>query len=261
MRTVILQSYRTDNIPAWIASCLASARQWARIAGFDYEFVDDSFFDYAPAWVRVHRVQHMYPVTDIARLYLLRDRLNHGFERAVWLDADIIVFDPERFRVDTQAGYAFAHEIVPLLDRSGRVHLTGPSINNSVIVMQKGCPTLDNYISAAEDILRRRPIEKWSRMMIGPDFLRTLAKTKPIERLMQVGLFTPPLLSDIAAGGGELSRQYRQRFGNAMAAANLCHFLRSNASLEKRRRLDRLFERAIARLSESHGDVINRFGD
>ena len=52
MRTLVVQSYRTRDVAAWIAQCLASVRDWAARRGFAYDFVDDRFFDYAPPWVR-----------------------------------------------------------------------------------------------------------------------------------------------------------------------------------------------------------------
>lgn len=259
MKTLILQSYRVHDVPAWVAACLDSCRRWATESGFDYEFVDDAFFDYAPDWIRARRSEHFYPVTDIARLYLLRDRLSRGYHRGVWVDADVVVFDPARLAIGTRAGYAFAHEIVPFVGPGNTLQLTGPRLNNAVIVMERGCPMLDYYIFAAEEILRHRPLDQWGRTMIGPDFLIQLSTAMPVERLTAVGLFTPPLLADVVGGSGDACRAYRRHFGFHLASANLCHFMRGEATEAERAAMDRLFERAVHRLIETRGEVINRF--
>ena len=45
MKTVVLQSFRTRDVPEWMRRCLASVEAWARHAGHDYKFVDDAIFD------------------------------------------------------------------------------------------------------------------------------------------------------------------------------------------------------------------------
>jgi len=52
MRTVVYQSFRTENVPAWISRCLESVRLWAGAKGYDYRFIGDEIFDLAPGWYR-----------------------------------------------------------------------------------------------------------------------------------------------------------------------------------------------------------------
>ena len=52
MKTIVYQSYRTTDVPAWVQTCLHSARDWAASRGFEYRFFDDRFFDYCPPWYR-----------------------------------------------------------------------------------------------------------------------------------------------------------------------------------------------------------------
>lgn len=64
-------------------------------------------------------------------------------------------------------------------------------------------------------------------------------------------------MEDIASGGHELCAAYARQFGFPMGAANLCHFTRHFADEESRQRLDLVFERAISRLIETRGEILN----
>ena len=255
MRTLLLQSYRQHDVPQWIRLCLDSVAAWTRSCRFDYEFLDDRLFDCAPGWFREKcGTEHFYPVTDIARLHALRERLQQGYDRVIWFDADVLVFAPSALQIIAGSGYAFCHEVVLWLRPEGFVPGT-PSINNAVMVFEKGNPMLDFYLFAAEEIVRHREIAKFSRTMIGPEFLTGLERCMPINRLVNVGLFTPPLMAAFASGDPGLPALYRRAFGYPMAAANLCHFLRREAQPAERAALDAVFLGAVRRLLQSGGSV------
>lgn len=258
MQTIVLQSYRSHDIPDWIATCLRTAGEWANQSGFDHVLTGDDFFDYAPAWARERCGTNIFPITDLARLHMMHDYLGRGYDRAVWLDADVIVFAPQLLKIDTQAGYAFCHEVTLKTSTDGRIHLTAPSINNAAMVFEKNHPMLEFYRFASEAILRHTPPDKITRMAVGPKFLMALNGAMPIERLTSVGLFTPRLIEDIAEGGHHLCARYARQFGHPMAAANLCHFTRHCADIARRQRLDTIFEQAIERLLKTQGQILNR---
>ena len=258
MKTLVLQSYRTHDIPDWIGTCLTSVENWALQSGFAYRRIDDEFFTYAPEWVRQRCGAQIFPVTDLARLNLLREALTQDFDRAVWLDADVLVFAPEQLRVETSAGYAFCHEVMLGELADGRIHISEPSLNNAAMVFERGHPMLEFYRFATEAVLRHAPPGPIERTAVGPTFLRALNGAMPLERLTNVGLFTPRLMVDIAAGGPHLCAPYARQFGYPMAAANLCHFTRHFADAGARARLDRLFNQAIGVLLDTRGAVLNQ---
>ncbi len=255
MKTIVLQSYRTHDIPNWISTCLRSVAEWSRQFGFDYVLTGDEFFDYAPPWVRKRCGKQIFPVTDLARLILLQDYLRRGYDRVVWLDADIIIFAPHRLKVDTRAGYAFSHEVMLGEFPDGRVRLSAPSINNAAMVFEKNHPMLEFYRFAAEAILHHAPPGEIERTAIGPQFLVRLHQAMPLERLTSVGLFTSKLIEDIAKGGTQLFARYARQFGYPMAAANLCHFTHHFADSAERQKLDPLFELAIDKLLATQGRI------
>lgn len=246
--TVVLQSFRTDQVPSWIATSMASVRNWAAARGYDYVFTDDAFFDYAPRWVHERCAAQFFPITDIARLYYLKDYLARGYERVVWVDADVLVFDPVEFNIEGPFNYAFAREVMMGLDPNGKIQFSPSSINNAVMFFRHGNPMLDFYCFASEEIVRLTDPDKIQRTSIGPTFLRNLANTMPLARLNCVGLFTPLLMGDLAKGSNQLLHAYESVFRHPMGAANLCHFTRHHADEAQRERIDRDFDAAIAYL-------------
>jgi hypothetical protein len=257
VRTLVLQSYRQHDVPEWIRLCLDSIEAWTKSCRFDYEFLDDRFFDYAPGWFREKcGVEHFYPVTDIARLHALRERLRRGYDRVIWFDADVLIFTPSALQINPGWGYAFCHEVM-LSVGPERIVPSAPSLNNAVMVFEKGNPMLDFYLFAAEQIVRHLDIARFSRTMIGPEFLRGLERAMPINFVVNVGQFTPPLLAAFASGDPGLPAIYRRAFGYPIAAANLCHFVRREAQNAERAALDALFLAAARRLLQSGGSVAN----
>src|SRR5271156_1012971 len=120
MKTIILQSFRTSNVPVWMQRCMASVRAWAELHGYDYEFMDDRIFDLCGADYLAQVGDNKRSITNLARLELIRLRLSGAYERAVWLDADPSVFAPAGFRVDIDTGSASAREVWVTRDEAGR---------------------------------------------------------------------------------------------------------------------------------------------
>lgn len=104
---------------------------------------------------------------------------------------------------------------------------------------------LEFYCFAAEEIVRQTEPGRIERTVLGPSFLRNLARSMPIARLNCVGLFTPVLMSDLAKRSTRLLRAYQSAFHYPMGAANLCHFTRHYASDLQKAQLDAEFEAAI----------------
>jgi len=153
MKTIIYQSFRTENVPGWIAACMKSVRDWATAKGFAYRFWDDRFFDFVPRELYPRASVNKCVLTDYARLIAAKQLLSEGWDRAVWMDADLVVFDSENFNLDLTGGYAFCREV--WLDRTvlGRPQFR-LTVNNSVSVFCKNETIIDFYLEAAGAILR-----------------------------------------------------------------------------------------------------------
>lgn len=246
MKTVVLQTYRDYNVPDWMTLTLQSVREWSAGRGYDYVFIGDEFFDYAPPWVHEKCGAQRLPVTDFARLHYLKDYLARGYERVVWIDADVLVFRPALFDIDVLSGYAFSREILMLKNQQGKLQIGPPGINNAVMLFEQDNPMLDFYLLAAESILRQVVTGRLKHTAIGTEFLSRLARTMPLARLNCVGLFTPLLMADIAEGGKTLWPIYQKAFKYPMHAANLCGSLTSFST--EQRNTEEKYARAIDKL-------------
>ncbi|PKO34524.1 MAG: hypothetical protein CVU34_07155 [Betaproteobacteria bacterium HGW-Betaproteobacteria-7] len=246
MKTVVLQTFRDYNVPEWITLTMKSVREWSASRNYDYVFIGDEFFDYAPPWVHDKCGAQRLPITDFARLHYLKDYLSRGYERVVWVDADVLVFRPELFDINVPSGYAFSREILMLKNQDGKLHIGLPGINNAVMLFEQGNPMLDFYLLAAESILRQVAPGRLKHTAIGTEFLSKLARTMPLARLNCVGLFTPLLMADIAEGGRTLWPIYQKAFKYPMSAANLCGSMTSFST--EQQNTEEKYVRAIGQL-------------
>jgi len=56
-------------------------------------------------------MHHRLLVGDLARLELAKKFLAEGYDRTIWIDADVIVFGSENFNVDIREDFAFCRNI------------------------------------------------------------------------------------------------------------------------------------------------------
>lgn len=265
MTTVVFQSYRTRDVPPWIERCLASARGWAEARGFAYRFLDDRFFERAPAWYRERAGHHPLPVSDLARLNVARELLDEGWERTVWVDADVLVFDPARFDVDVASPFAFSPEfwVRPALPRPWRP-LAGPvavgrRVNNSVTVFGRGSEEeLERFVARTEAAVRDQTGEVHP-VSAGTRWLTRLHRKEGLPLLAHNGTFSPRTLRDLVEGGSWALRALARAHGVRLGAANLCGGLVGDGGWSPRPVPPTWLERAVDVLLETSGDVVNRF--
>lgn len=253
MRALVLQSYRTRAVPPWIEACLASVRAWAAAAGHGYEFVDDALFELVPPWFRARCGEQLLPQTDLARLVLLRARLQAGAPRVIWLDADVLVCAPDRLRLDAVDGFAFCAETWLERDPAGALH-ADRRVNNAAMVMDAGNPVLDFYIHACLANAAHQPPGRIGKLAFGPQLLGQLAQVLPLPVLGAVGMMSPELGRALAAGGGAACAAFAAAHGEPIGAINLCASL-----VDTVHGLDSAaVAAAVACLTASAGDVINQ---
>ncbi|HSV17899.1 MAG TPA: hypothetical protein VLR71_05780 [Casimicrobiaceae bacterium] len=153
MSTIVFQSYRTHDVAPWITTCLDTVRRWAERRGHAYAFIDDQLFDRLPAWYSDAVGHRLLPRTNLARLLAAREFLASGYERAIWVDADVLVFDAARWAPEPGPdGFAFTKEV--WFETRWGAPLTRPGINNAVFIVSRDDPFLDFCIWAHERIAR-----------------------------------------------------------------------------------------------------------
>ncbi len=254
MRTVVYQSFRTANVPAWIERCLASTRAWAQLHSFDYHFVDDRMFAYAPDWYREKVAGDVLLVSDLARLAIARELLGQGYDRAIWVDADVLVFTSQRLTIDVTEQFAFCRELWVEPNESGGLRVK-QRVNNAVCVFCRGNALLDFYMHACESIVRG--MNTIDRFAVGTRFLTELHKLVPFRLLETIGLFSPVLLAHVALDRTAGLAAFREQCGTPLFAANLCSSFR-DTTVQGIPMTDKLFERVIERLLGPTGEVFSR---
>ena len=196
--TLVVQSHPPDA-PGWVRRCVATVGAWAAGNGFDHEVVGDELLDLAP------RDIGRLPATDLARLRLLRDRLDRGCDRVVWLDADVVVFAPER--VSVPATFAVCEEVWMTPGRT--LHL----VCNAALVAVAGDDRLDEVLGETERRAAAAEGELHERAL-GPDLVTALHRRRPFALVPGVVLVSPLVVSDVAEGRPTLVDGY--------GAVNLC---------------------------------------
>ncbi len=247
-KVAVLQSFRTVDVPPWITRCMDSVRQWALSQGWDYLILDDRFLDLPPAWVRKRCASNLYAVTDVARLIWAEDVLSGNHERVIWVDADMLVFDPSGLarHVDEVHEHGFAREL--FLYVSGRRIKPQWGLNNTLMVFDRHAPVLADYLRICLERLEGYRDGEVPRTAMGPMLLQHLDAAEHLHRIEGVGLFTPAMLEPFAAGRDALMHQYLSYCALLPAAANLCHFMRNATTASRRPAFDCMYTAAIERL-------------
>ena len=226
MKTVVYQSFRAHDCPPWLEACMRSARTWAESRGFAYRFFDDRFFDFCPPWYRQRVGANILLMSDLARLVAARELLADEFERAIWIDADVLFFAPAAFDIDAGDGGGddddrFALNTELWVNREHGQFVGWRRVNNAVCRFDRGNAFLDFYIDACQRIVRKAtgPLD---RLGVGTAFLTPLHKIVPLPQIPSVGTFNPILMDHLARGDAEPLRAYRKHFAHPIGAANLC---------------------------------------
>ncbi len=219
MRTIVYQSFRTKDVPVWINLCLESVRQWAQTQGFEYRFYDDRFFDLVPDAVRPRASAYKCLLADYARLVAARNLLAEGWDRAIWVDADALVFAPKEFTIPFTEGYAFSREI--WLDRIafGKPHFK-LQVNNAVSVFCRDQKIIDFALDVADAILLSD--QTLAPTSIGTEFLSKLQRAYHFPLLNNVGIFGPEMARRYLANDGEFLTPYLSYQTSPIFADNLC---------------------------------------
>jgi hypothetical protein len=254
MRTIVFQSFRRENVPNWMACCMDSVANWTRARGYEYRFIGDELFDLLPKWFALSHSGRMLPLTDLARLKAAKKYLEEGFTRAVWIDADVLIFDTANFSVETEFGFAFCREL--WLEKRWGSTIADNRINNCVSVYERDNSFLNFYIYAAEALARAkgRDLTDWD---IGTNLLSTLGRTLPLPLLGNVGMFSAQIVHSLAYEEHHMLAEYGAHLGATLAAGNFC-----SSAIAKTGLLGAdphaLLERAVNVLIAAGGETINR---
>lgn len=209
--------------------CLESVQDWSFRQCFDYHFVGDEIFDRVPDWYREKTQKHLQIATDLGRLHLIKEAFDEGYDRAIWLDADVLVFAPDAFVVEILSGFAFGREIWVQKDKHGKPKAFR-NVHNAYSVFCRDNRFLTFYQFACERIISRMEPGDDNGMLpqiVGPKLLTSLHNTLGLDLTHDIAMFSPDVLSDIDKDGGPfldlLCRTVEKRPVGANLGASLSH--------------------------------------
>jgi hypothetical protein len=286
--TLVYQSYRVDNVPPWIAACSRTVQAWAHAQGYDYEFVDDRLFDYVPPWLRDRVRQAKLPMTDYARVALSNEILQRGYQRSIWIDIDVVIFDPVSFQANNGAReFALTAEVwfdvadiarlpnplpraltVEEDKRLLRCLLQAPAstapdykpvcfenIANAVMIQSAGAYFADLYLRTVEAYARnvRGPI---SPVTIGTRLLTSLQTLHFFPLVRDVGMLSPLVMAALMTDDSAVLSEYMRRVGGSLSAANLCSSFGGQVSRGVEMN-EALYEKVLDLLLSTRGACLN----
>jgi len=249
LRTLVIQSYRTTNVPDWINTCLGSVRSWSRQHAFDYRFVGDEIFDRLPDWYRHKTTGQPQIATDLGRLHLIQEALDEGFECAIWLDADVLIFDPDNFVVSQVSGFSFGREVWIQEDPKGAL-CAFRNVHNAYALFCADNRFLAFYQYACEQIISRMnmgPDKGMLPQIVGPKLLTSLNNTLAFELTDSIAMLSPDVLHDILQNGGPALDLLRASQKTPPHGANLCASLATEVSGGDTSAMDRICQTLLSK--------------
>lgn len=231
MRTLVIQSASERDRPGWVSSCLRSVEGWARELGYEYRFQGDDALELAPSWYRAKLAGRSPIVADLARLLLIRDALATGYERACWIDADVLLFAPERLHLPDDDECAFGREYWVQKNRDGRWQVRR-NVHNAVCSFVTGCPVLPFLIHTTERIIYRADPGHIAPQMVGPKLLTALHSLTGFRLIDTIGALSPAVVDDLERGAGEALRLLLAAAPEPLAGINLCASVNGDRDLE-----------------------------
>ena len=222
MQTLILQS-APPAPPAWLARCMASVRGWCAAQGHAYRLLGDELFDAVPADI-VARFGGgaRIPKSDLGRLTWIARLLDEGWGRVMWIDADVILFDPAAMTLPPDVPYACARE--HWLWHGAEGIAAREAVTNALLLFSTRAGLLDWYAAQAVTILREAPLPL-NRIALGPQLLTDLHAVQPLPLIESVATLSPLLMAEIHAGGGPALAAHRAAWTHPVAGAHLCRSL------------------------------------
>jgi len=219
LKTLVIQSCCSEDIPVWIEQCLASVKSWCKHQGHAWRFIDDEIFELVPDWY-IEKTGKGPVATDYARLVGIHKILkNEDFEQVIWLDADVYILDKSMV-LECRKSCAFGHEV--WVQKDGNGFKARKNVHNAVCLFKPCCVVLPFLIETVASIIQRADIEKIAPQMVGPKLLSALHSLYDFDMLPQVGAISPEVALDIRSGEGPALRLLLEKTGGALQAVNLC---------------------------------------
>lgn len=219
--TLVIQSHRSPLPYPWVERCLTSVRGWCAQHQYEHRFIGDELFDAVPDSLLQKTKDQTVIATDLARLLVLQQALKQNYQTVVWLDADVLIFDPESF-VLPDVPYAVGREVwvQPDQDNSAKLKVY-KKVHNAFLMFRQGNSFLNFYADSAEQLLEQNQGPMVAQF-IGPKLLTALHNVVSMPVLETAGMLSPMVIKDMVKGEGPALKLFTAQSPQPIAAANLC---------------------------------------
>ncbi|MCW9025353.1 MAG: hypothetical protein OQK73_11840 [Gammaproteobacteria bacterium] len=223
--TLVIQSHCSPLPYPWVERCLDSVQGWCVLNQYEYHFIGDELFDYLPDIFLDLLENQRVIASDLARLVALQDALSRGYKTVVWLDADFLIFNPEKF-ILPDLPYAMGREVWVQRDKSIKSGKPGKlkfykKIHNALLMFCDSNSFLDFYIETAERLLSLNKGTVPSQF-IGPKLLTALHNIAIFPVMETAGMLSPLVIKDILQGNGAALDLFIENSPQPVTGANLC---------------------------------------
>jgi fructose-specific component phosphotransferase system IIB-like protein len=217
MQTIVYQSHSPDKLKPWMELTVASVKEWAQMAGYDYRFIGNELFEAVPQPLRAKYSSQPVVLSDLARLRLLQAAISQGYERAIWMDADMLVFAPEALHIPAER-HLVGREV--WVQRQHEALKTYKKVHNAFMAFTADDSFLPFYADCAEDFLDRAEAPVVPQF-IGPKFLTAQHNLIELNVLESAGMLSPLCLADVLKGGGAALELMKGAHKGKLAAVNM----------------------------------------
>lgn len=233
MRTLVVQSHRSPLPVPWLQACIDSVANWSQLHGYDYRWLGDELFDGVPTALREKTRGHLPMTADLARLQVLQEAIAAGYQRAVWVDADVLVLAPKKLSLG-DGDHGFGREVW-VQARNDRGSEPGSlrvyqKIHNAFMHFTATSTVLPFYADTASRLLIRHQGEQLAPQLIGPKLLTALHNLAAFNVLETAAMLPPLVARDLAryeanSTIGPALALFNQHSNTQPAALNLCSSL------------------------------------
>ncbi len=222
--TIVLQSHKYPLPESWLNLCINSVKHWAAYNQFDYQLIGDELFDYLTQEILYKTKDQKVIATDLARLKLLQDYLERGYETVIWCDADFLIFEPEKFSLP-ESSYAIGREVwIQDAVKTTNKLISKVKVHNAFLMFRHQNNFLNFYTETAERLIALNT-GTMPPQYIGPKLLTALHNIAQCPVLESAGMLSPLVINDIAKGDGPALRLFQKDSPHEIYAANLCQSL------------------------------------
>jgi len=218
MKTLVLQSHRNPLPFGWLKPCTASVKHWAEMNDFDYRFMDDELFSLVAEDLRLKFASQVVILTDLARVLWMRELLQQGYHTVIWFDADSLVFKPSKLQLP-DTNYALGREVWVQKDNKNKPRAYR-KVHNAFLMFRQANAFLDFYIETADRLLHLNE-GNVPPQFIGPKLLTALHNIAHCPVMETAGMFSPLVIKDILAGGGQALDLFKKASPAEIYATNL----------------------------------------